>query len=88
MLVLAALTPALLGDLARRLVTGGEWLAAIEVDPAGAVALREAVTWDVQRRAGAQRLALHRHIGGAILLHYRSHAGRGSRACALCDPAG
>ena len=44
----SALTPALLSNLARRLVTGGEWLGAIEVDPAGAVELREAVSWDVR----------------------------------------
>ena len=44
----AALTPALLASMARRLVTGGEWLGAIEVDPAGAVELREASSWDVR----------------------------------------
>ena len=44
----SALTPALLSNLARRLVTGGEWLGAIEVDPAGAVELREASSWDVR----------------------------------------
>ena len=44
----AALTPALLASMVRSLVTGGESLHAIEVDPGGAVALREAVTWDVR----------------------------------------
>ena len=47
----SALTPALLASMARRLVTGGEWLGAIEVDPGGAVELREASSWDV--RGGA-----------------------------------
>ena len=44
----SALTPLLLSSMARRLVTGGEWLGAIEVDPAGAVELREASSWDVR----------------------------------------
>ena len=44
----ASLTPLLLASMARRLLTGGEWLGAIEVDPAGAVELREAVSWDVR----------------------------------------
>ena len=44
----SCLTPLLLASMARRLVTGGEWLGAIEVDPAGAVELREASSWDVR----------------------------------------
>ena len=44
----SSLTPALLASMARRLVTGGEWLGAIEVDPGGAVELREASSWDVR----------------------------------------
>ena len=43
----AALTPALLSSLARRLATGGESLHAIEVD-GGRVELREASSWDVR----------------------------------------
>ena len=45
---LDALTPAVLSNMARRLVTAGEWLGAIEVDPAGAIELREASSWDVR----------------------------------------
>ena len=44
----SALTPLLLASMARRLVTGGEWLASIEVDAAGGVELREASAWDVR----------------------------------------
>ena len=44
----ASLTPLLLASMARRLLTGGEWLGAIEVDPGGAVELREASSWDVR----------------------------------------
>ena len=44
---LDALTPAVLSSMARRLITGGEWLASIEV-AAGAVALHEASSWDVR----------------------------------------
>ena len=44
----SCLTPLLLASMARRLLTAGEALAVIEVDPAGAVELREAVSWDVR----------------------------------------
>ena len=44
----ASLSPALLASIARRLITGGEWLGVIEVDPAGGVELREASSWDVR----------------------------------------
>ena len=44
----SCLTPLLLASMARRLVTGGEWLGAIEVDPGGGVELREASSWDVR----------------------------------------
>ena len=44
---LDALTPAVLSSMARRLITGGEWLASIEVE-GGAVELREASSWDVR----------------------------------------
>ena len=48
----AALTPALLASMARRLITGGEWLGAIEVEGAR-VELREASTWDIRGGAAA-----------------------------------
>ena len=47
----ASLSPALLASVARRLITGGEWLASIEVE-GGAVELREASSWDVRGGPG------------------------------------
>ena len=79
----SCLTPLLLASMARRLLTAGEALAVIEVDPAGAVELREAVSWDVRGGPAACFLELHRHHVRAIFLAYRSRAGRGSRACAV-----
>ena len=62
----SSLTPALLASMARRLVTGGEWLGAIEVDPGGAVELREASSWDVRGgpapAAGATRSQRPGHL--------------------------
>ena len=62
----SSLTPLLLASMARRLVTGGEWLGAIEVDHGGAVELREASSWDVRGGAAPDELALHGHDVRAI----------------------
>ena len=47
----ASLSPLLLSSMARRLITGGEWLASIEVE-GGRIELREASSWDVRGGPG------------------------------------